>query len=303
MQITDGSKYVALAGEAAGAHLNDGRDLSEKVAELAVRHNLNNDEIDRVIQGSNHLVHKAMRPSTTSVEFNIASREKVASVLGRRPKVAMARYELAPEVEKVAGEAESDPFEASRARMQKRENEKLSRERAKVVEEDHQGLILDAREKVSDCAERLLRTLEDYDGDLADAAEKFATYPKLASRPELLVDVLGLVKAAGQLHQRPVIFTQATMDACSEEGRAKVADQVDPELYSPGLSISGMPVTVMNGTHQLWKDLDTLVDQYDQTWSLIRGGIPGTSDLCAYDVTGVRSRDTGDANHGVGSMA
>jgi len=307
IRLGDSSKYTKLALEAATAFFERGTPLVTKIASISQVHNLNNEEIRRVAHGANHLVHDALRQKTATVEFEVATFDKVAAVLGRGGAPAMVHF--APEaktaMEKVAAEkTASDSEDAWRDREEKRLKGKRTKEKEAEQIKEASGEAMVAREKLAQTQGEFLMALQrfvmDENGDLVKAAEDFATYPPLAAVPGLLLDVLKIVKVAGKRMDCPVTFNDTTMAALGEAGRRKTADQVDPTLYHAGLHIGGAPVEIVRGNHQVWKTLDTLVDQYHTAYPPFTRGPFGGEGRVNYKVVGVKTREVSDSNHEVG---
>lgn len=125
---------------------------------------------------------------------------------------------------------------------------------------------------------------------LAEVMEAFAEYPKLASEPGALLGVANLVKRVGRELYDPVTFTDRTMEILtSKTAREKVAEAVDADLIAGGLHMSGMPVHIINGEHQVWRDLDTLVDQYHARGSVVQG-VKGADDCVHFTRSRARVR-------------
>lgn len=301
LRLGDAAKYSNLAAEAATAYLQSGTPLVTKIASIATRDGLNNEEIRRVCEGANHLVHQTLRQKTATVEFSVATFDKVASALGRDKGPAMVRYEKAAGVRtKTASAASVDPEDAWRERNRVRLSEKRASEAQADSDQVSRGQQMVAEEQLGEAKLAFVLALSRFameDGDLVKAAEDFATYPTLAEHPPLLYDVLRMTKFAGHRVGREVVFSDATMRAITPEGLKKTADLMDPDLYRPALRIGGQPVEVVSGNHQVWVALDTLVNQYSAA-SVTRG----SSGRVNYERVGVTSRETADSNHEVGRV-
>ena len=332
LRLGDSTKYTKLALEAATAFFERKTPLVTKIASLSQAHNLNNEEIRRVMEGANHLVHNTLRQKTATVEFEVATFDKIASVLGRSGAPSMVRYvKEGGERTKTAAHDEStetkaqedaesastqakekrkdteehdDPDDAWRSRTTKRMADKKKKEKDAEQVKEAAGEQMIAHEKLAQAKGEFLMALQrfvmDENGDLVKAAEDFATYPSLAAAPDLLFDVLKIVKVAGKRMDCPVTFNDATMAALDEAGRKKTADQVDPSLYHAGLHIGGAPVEIIRGNHQVWKTLDTLVAQYHTAYPPLTRGPFGGEGRVNYETVGVKTREISDANHEVG---
>jgi len=315
LRLGDSTRYTKLALEAATAYFEKGQPLVTKIASIAQVNNLNNEEIRRVMEGANHMVHNALRQKTATVEFDVATFDKVAAALGRGSGPDMIRYE--PEaktaMEKVAledGECSGsdgrrpDPEDAWRDREEKRLKGKKAKEKDAEQIKEASGNSQIAHEKLGQSKVEFLMALQrfvmDENGDLVKAAEDFATYPSLAAAPALLLDVLKIVKVAGHRMNCPVTFSDATMAALDEAGRKKTADQMDPTLYAAGLHIGGHPVEIIRGNHQVWHTLDTLVNQYHTAYPPLQRGPFGGEGRVNYEVSKTKTREVSDANHEVG---
>jgi len=330
LRLGDSTRYTKLALEAATAYFEKGQPLVTKIASIAQVNNLNNEEIRRVMEGANHMVHNALRQKTATVEFDVATFDKVAAALGRGTGPDMVRYVSEPKtaMEKTAShekdeedaeherkegpaveakerrEEKKDPEDAWRDREEKRLKGKKAKEKDAEQIKEASGNSQIAHEKLGQSKVEFLMALQrfvmDENGDLVKAAEDFATYPSLAAAPALLLDVLKIVKVAGHRMNCPVTFSDATMAALDEAGRKKTADQMDPTLYAAGLHIGGHPVEIIRGNHQVWHTLDTLVNQYHTAYPPLQRGPFGGEGRVNYEVSKTKTREVSDANHEVG---
>lgn len=271
MQIDRSGQLKSYAAEAASAFVSRDESLNEKIASIVRQHSLTGDQAATVCKFANHLVHRSLRSGgDTMVEFDLAEPEQVASLTrGARPvmpmvyKLGAAGEDCTASLEKIAG----FDHETSVARRTRLQEERGQLERAKLAA-DH---ALDAVDYADACVRegltKLGQRLHDHaaieGGDLDSVMSELAQFQGLASRPELLVKVAQCVKAVGVVMSRPITFSDATMVHLTRGGMEKNAADIDPSMVTPGLSMAGMPVAIIRGSHRVWVELDTLIDQYD----------------------------------------
>lgn len=269
----DGGRLTRIATEASQAFLREKQDLSDKIASLATQHDLNPDEVERVVEQANHQVHAKLREAGPIVEFPLARIDKIASVREKSAS-ALVHVERKPR-EKVAAETDIDVSDDPVAARQLNQIQQGRLERAKLAEEEARdaGEIADrGLEKAAFAFKQSLLDFAQEGGDLAEAMEAFAERPKLAAAPELLLVVAHGVKKVARDLGRPVSFTERTMQILTiDECRQKAAEAVESDLIASGLHMSGMPVAIINGEHQVWRDLDTLIDQYHNRAVVVHG--------------------------------
>lgn len=167
-------------------------------------------------------------------------------------------------------------------------------EQAELLAEEARDKLAMADEGLASAALSLRRDLismrRNEGMDLAEVMESLAEYPKLAASPEALLGVANLVKHVGRELYEPVTFTDRTMEILTNKtAREKVAEAVAPDMIAGGLHMSGMPVHVTNGEHLVWRDLDTLVDQYHVRAQSVRG-IVETDDCVHFTRSRARTR-------------
>lgn len=270
MQIDRSGQLKSYAAEAATAYVDRAEPLNEKIASIVRQRGLNGDQSATVCKLANHLVHASLRSGTSMVEFPLAEPEKVA-MLARtaRPSLSMvhklgsAGEDCSEPLEKLASFEHETTVRDSEARFQAR----IDLERAKIAADEQQSAVTLSNAAVQVAMQKLGQSLFDdlqlEGGDLDATMRQFAQYQPLAARPSLMAKVARAVKAVGEASGKPVVFSPATMSHLTKEGMEKNAAEIDPSMVTPGLSMAGMPVAIVRGSHRVWAELDTLIDQYD----------------------------------------
>jgi len=270
VQIDRSGHLKSYAAEAATAFVDRGEPLSEKIASIVRDRSLTGEQAATVCKFANLLVFQSLRSGDSMVEFKIADPEKVAALArGTRSVPAMvhklgsAGEDCSEWREKVAS-LDHETTVRSRSEIQAAFRDL---EHAKLACQDGIDAVRMANAGVVFAFEKLGTRLHAFaqidGGDLDGMMCQIAQYQPLARRPELLAKVAAAVKAIGELTDRPVTFGEETMGHLSAEGMAKNAEEIDPAMVTPGLSIGGMPVAIVRGSQQVWVEIDSLIDQYD----------------------------------------
>ena len=271
MQIDRSGQLKTYAAEAATAFVSRNESLNEKIASIVRQRSLTGDQADTVCKMANHLVHRSLRSGGDAmVEFDLAEPEKVAQLTrGARPAVSMvhklgsAGDDCTESLVKVAA-LEHEFGVATRSERQEARGEL---ERAKVAADQALGDLSYSDAGVQAALVKLGQSLHNFaaieGGDLDVTMGELAQYQGLASRPPLLAKVAQCIKAVGAVMNRPITFSDATMAQLTKSAMEKNAAEIDPSMVTPGLSIGGMPVAIIRGSHRVWAEIDTLIDQYD----------------------------------------
>jgi len=270
MQIDRSGQLKGYAAEAATAFVARGEDLNVKIASIVRERSLNGEQASTVCKMANHLVHASLRSADSMVEFDIAEPEKVASFtkqagasLSMVHGLGSAGADCTEPLEKIA----SFTHETEVRSLGERQQARIDLDYAKIACENaisdvrlsHAGV----QAAMSKLGQRLHKFAQLEGGDLDGVMSQFAQYQPLASRPTLLAKVAAAVKGVGELSCRPVTFSAETMSHLTKEGMEKNGTAVDPAMITPGLSIAGSPVHIINGDKRVWVELDTLIEQYD----------------------------------------
>lgn len=239
---------IDLATEATHNFLNEGVPLNDSIEKLARQQDLTTHEIHRVVEESNKQAYLALRPKmaaagTPVFEFDLADRDEI---LGRLQKVAedtsRGCHDISCEVTDDRDEMDkvAAGFMALELGTPKQILERLLAEEQlehdKIADD-----IFAIKAAIAGTCQEFVRTARDMvlqDGWSLDklAAALCSARPDAEDLVEhLLADVAQMcrIKEAGPYHGP----------------------------MNRSLTISGEPVLVINGTHKLVMDLDTLVEQ------------------------------------------
>lgn len=245
---------VDLATEATHEFLNNGVPLSDAVTKIAKREDLTPHEVHRVVEEANKAAYLAVRPKMALeghpvFEFKLADRDEVLAGLGKTSEdkyLAWQATDVEDNEEKTAADRvihslrNYPEWHGTPKQILERGISDLELERIKISEE-----IFDCETKALSARKSFVRTSKDLVRQDGWEIEKLAEL-LLDARPEagyILADVLGEVRS------RCGILPH-TKEAGPYYGR-----------FNKTPTISGEPVQVINGSHKLLMDLDTLVEQ------------------------------------------
>lgn len=279
MEFDTSTRLKDLAAEAATAFLDRGVPLTQKIATLCERADMNAEQATRVCEFANHAVWQAMRKHASTVEFPIAEPEKVRRLMGHDEKVAMVafRSNQASRQEKTAADKgigtengrQLDEWESREARQ----NAEIAHERAKVAMDEATDRLQGRLFVFDDAMDRFAQFCKEAAMDGADMDEVLfhaVSDKRVAKSPELAWKMAYLIKAASLLAERPVVLSDRTMAALEPAALEKAAQEVEMDHLQPGLHMAGMPVQMVNGRHQAFREIDTLAEEWGEVDALRR---------------------------------
>ena len=249
------------ATEATDAFLNHDIPLNDSIQKIASREDLSTHEIERVVEESNKVAYLALRPKMAAenkpvFEFDLADRDAILDSLQKNASYlpspsrgwSSSHVDEAP-VTKTAhdmwvdtlGEMQVELGTPKQITERLLANKELEREKLAQDLFATQLAIKNTRDSFVKTAKNMV--LQD-----GIPLDKLAT-ALLAACPDA-GDVLG------------VLLGDVRAICGIPPGSVKVAAPFQGQM-NHALTISGQPVLMINGTHKLVMDLDTLVDQSD----------------------------------------
>lgn len=272
-------QYGLWAKTAAKRFLEDDVPLNDSIRKIAAEHELNSNEVDRVVEMANLETYsqrlKQSSPNDKSFEFPVADRAKI--VPGGAEKTAMPQIfvtdfdrPLDTDLSRTAG---MDLFEAfgvsgiEKVAQDSARGEALVQKLERLAELTQDKLAMNLEQSM-ETAEKFFDMIkqEILKGKTFDEVQS-AVMAKADSKEKAYADRIGELTAYAKRKLYDAGLLQLpgrTGDSTDDPTQEKSAEPVPKAMVTDTWESPGVTVSVINGRHPMFAAIDTLVTQFEE---------------------------------------